>query len=187
MDTTPITLLMKLRQPGAQDAWRHFVLLYTPLLQAWARRLGLQDQDTADLLQEVFAVLVRKLPEFDYDRDRSFRAWLRAVLVNKWREGRRRVVVASTAGLDPLPEPQVAADDELLAEAEYRQHLVQRALQLVQGDFQPTTWQAFQECVLAGKPAAAVARALGLSVNAVYLAKSRVVQRLHQELDGLLD
>ena len=64
--------------------------LYTPLLYYWCQRAGLQEQDAADLVQEVFVLLVRKLPEFRYDRERSFRNWLRTVALNKWRESQRR-------------------------------------------------------------------------------------------------
>ncbi len=65
MSTTPVSLLEQLRQPTAARAWPRFVELYAPLLYDWARRLGLQDADAADLVQDVFAILLRKLPEFN--------------------------------------------------------------------------------------------------------------------------
>jgi RNA polymerase sigma-70 factor (ECF subfamily) len=82
MDKTPASLLHRLRQPNAVDAWPRFVELYTPLLYYWAKRLGLQQQDAADLVQDVFVLLVQKLPEFAYDRHKSFRGWLRTVTLN---------------------------------------------------------------------------------------------------------
>ena len=72
-------------------------------------------------------------------------------------------------------------------EAEYRRHLVGQALELMQVEFQPATWQACWQCVVLERAPAAVAAELGITVNAVYLAKSRVLRRLHQELNGLLD
>src|ERR1700730_12188334 len=87
---TPASLLERLRRPGDAHAWARFVELYTPLLYDWARRAGLQQADAADLVQEVLVLLFQKLPEFTYDRQRSFRGWLRTVTLNKWREGRRR-------------------------------------------------------------------------------------------------
>src|SRR5205823_5013820 len=86
MHTTPASLLERLQRADEQTAWVRFVELYTPVLFAWARRLGLQAQDAADLVQEVFTVLVRKLPEFRYDRQKSFRGWLRTITLNKWRD-----------------------------------------------------------------------------------------------------
>ena len=162
--------------------------LYTPLLFHWARKLGLSADDAADLVQEVLVLLVQKLPEFNYDRERSFRGWLRTVTLNKWRDSRRlrRVPLAeeSAAGLPDAEDHDAAAAFE---EAEYQQYVVKQALELMQAEFQPETWKACWEYMIAGKPAEAVARELGLTVNAVYLAKSRVLSRLREELAGLLD
>jgi RNA polymerase sigma-70 factor (ECF subfamily) len=186
MNTTSVSLLEQLRQPGAQDAWKAFAQLYTPLLFHWARRLGLQEQDAADLVQDVFAVLVQKLPEFAYDRHKSFRAWLRTITLNKWRDSRRRAPHLSLgAGEDA--EPTVFSDPDVFAEKEYREHVVRRALDLMQTDFEPTTWRAFWEHGICSRPAAIVAAELGLTVGAVYAAKVRVLDRLRKELQGLLD
>src|SRR4051794_22774844 len=106
MDRTPVSLLERLRQPADQTAWGRFVDLYTPLLYYWARRRGLPSAEAADLVQDVFLVLVQKLPEFRYDRDKSFRNWLRTVMLNKWREGLRQRAaqppVQNNAHLDQL-------------------------------------------------------------------------------------
>jgi RNA polymerase sigma-70 factor, ECF subfamily len=185
MHTTPPSLLEQLRQPIHESAWQRFVQLYTPLLFFWARRLGLQDSDAADLVQDVFAILVRKLPTFEYDRDKSFRAWLRTVLLNRWRNQR----AARTATVHDKQEADPAGPDPVDAygEAEYRRHLVARALDLMQAEFQPATWKACWELVVNGRPAAEVAAELGITINAVYLAKSRVLSRLRRELAGLLE
>jgi RNA polymerase sigma-70 factor (ECF subfamily) len=182
-------LIERLRNRADEGAWTRFVKLYTPFLFYWARRVGLQTPDAADLVQDVLLLLYQKLPEFTYDPRHSFRAWLRTVLLNKWREQRRRrspgpglnaggEVLSDLTESDPLAE---------FSELEHRQYLANRALQLMQSDFQPTTWKAFCEHVIAGRPAAEVARELGLTVKAVYLGKARVLQRLRLELNGLLD
>jgi RNA polymerase sigma-70 factor (ECF subfamily) len=188
MNTTSVSLLERLRQPDAQAAWERFVNLYTPLLFYWARRVGLQEPDAADLVQDVFALLVQKLPEFRYDRSLSFRSWLHTVLLNKWRELRRARSAAAPLADDYLKD--VACSREELAEieeAEFRKHLLMRAMQLMQTDFQPATWKACWEHVVCNRPAEEVARELHLTVNAVYLARSRVLRRLRQELAGMLD
>jgi RNA polymerase sigma-70 factor, ECF subfamily len=186
MDTTPSSLFERLQQPTErQVAWSRFVQLYTPFLFDRARRLGLQAQDAADLVQDVFTVLLRELPGFHYDRGRSFRGWLHTVLANKWREScRRRVVPPAGPGVNDLAGPDDVAAFE---EAEYRQFLSGRALELMQAEFQPTTWKACWEHVVSGRSAAEVAAELGISEGAVYVAKHRVLRRLRQELDGLLD
>jgi RNA polymerase sigma-70 factor (ECF subfamily) len=186
MHTTPISLLERVRQPGEQAAWARLVEMYTPLLFYWARRRGLQESDAADLVQDVFALLVHKLPEFVYDRRKSFRNWLRTILYNKDRDRVRRAAHQPRT-LGPLTEPSVPGDAEAAWEAEYRELLVARALELMQNEFQPATWKACWEVVVAGRPAAEVAAELGLTVGAVYAAKSRVLRRLRRELDGLLE
>jgi RNA polymerase sigma-70 factor, ECF subfamily len=184
MNTTPVSLLERLRQPDDQSAWVRFVDLYTPLLCYWGRRAGLQEPDVSDLVQDVFQVLVRKLPTFAYDRDRTFRGWLRTILLNQWRDGIRRRVEQPLENGDAVAD---SADPNALIEKEYRDYLVSRALHIMKTDFQPATWQACWEHVVCGRPAAEVAAELGISVKAVYLAQARVLCRLRQELEGLWD
>src|SRR5690242_15425848 len=86
MHSTSGSLLERLRQPNEQEAWNRFADLYTPLLYYWLRRLGLAENDAADLVQEVFVVLLAKLPTFEYQKDGTFRGWLRTLTINKYRE-----------------------------------------------------------------------------------------------------
>jgi RNA polymerase sigma-70 factor (ECF subfamily) len=187
MHTTCSSLLERLLQPSQEEAWSRFVTLYTPLLYHWARCVHLSGQEASDLVQDVLMILVRKLPEFHYDRQKSFRGWLRTVTLNKWREIQRRkeppVASDECERLEDFP----AAGTTAFEDQEYRQYLVERALKVMEVEFQPSTWKACWETVVAGRPAAEVADELGMTTNAVYLAKSRVLRRLHQELQGLLD
>jgi RNA polymerase sigma-70 factor, ECF subfamily len=186
MLTTPPSLLDRLRHTPERQAWGRFVDMYTPLLFAWASRLGLSGHDAADLMQDVFTTLVEKLPQFRYDPEKSFRAWLKTLLLNRWRNHQRRQPVERRADADL---GTIAAPDELpeLEADEYRRYLVRRALALMEAEFQPATWKACWENVVRGRPAAEVAAELGISTNAVYLARSRVLRRLREELNGLLD
>jgi RNA polymerase sigma-70 factor (ECF subfamily) len=188
MLSTPPSLLDRLRQPSERDAWEKFVEIYSPLFYAWARRLCTNDHDAADLVQDLFTTLVAKLPQFNYDEQKSFRAWLKTILANRWRNHLRRRAVEGRleagVNIDALPGPPESPEFE---EAEYRRRLVSRALALLQTEFQPITWKCFWEFVVAERPAAEVAVALSVTVNAVYLAKGRVLRRLREELRGLLD
>lgn len=187
MHTTSVSLLEELRQtsPG-QESWTRFVNLYTPLLFYWARKLGMRDADAADLVQDVFTILVRKLPSFNYDPDKGFRDWLRTVLVNKWRnhvrDNARRV--RDDASLADLADE---GDVDALTEAEYHEYLLSHMLTFMRERFSTNTWKACWEHVVMDRSAAEVAADLGISVGAVYVAKSRVVSRIRQELAGLLD
>jgi RNA polymerase sigma-70 factor (ECF subfamily) len=192
MTITPVSLLARLCRPaqdaGTTAAWAEFVELYTPLLYSWATRLRLQPSDAADLVQDVFVVLVRKLPEFTYDARKSFRAWLRTVFMNRLRDrGRRPAAAPQQAAAVALAELSGPNHADELEEAEYADYLARRALQLMQREFRPATWRACWEHAVNGRPAADVARELGMSVNAVYVARSRVLRRLREYLQQLLD
>ena len=183
MVTTSVTLLDRFRDPEDAEAWDRFVQLYSPLILAWIRRVGVVDSDAPDLLQEVFLTLAAKLPVFEYDPSRSFGAWLRTVTVNKCRN-----FAARHRQLDSLPSEQLPGDEdgaELFELQEYRSYVAQRALLLMKNEFQTTTWQACWETVVSERPAAEVADALGITVNAVYLARGRVLRRLREQLHGL--
>jgi RNA polymerase sigma-70 factor (ECF subfamily) len=186
MTKTPVSLLERLRQPGDQQAWERFVELYGPLVHAWGRRAGLHDADAADLVQSVLLALVEVMPRFVYDRHKSFRSWLKAVTLNQWRDGCKRASRAPSGG-GALSEAAVPDNVEAFWEAEYARHLAGRALKLMQSDFQPSTWKAFWEHAVEGRPAAEVGAELGLSTGAVFAARFRVLDRLRRELSGLLD
>jgi RNA polymerase sigma-70 factor, ECF subfamily len=184
--TTSVSLLHRLRAGTDARDWERFVRLYAPLLFRWARRAGAQDADAADLVQDVLTVLFHKLPAFDYDGTRSFRAWLRTVLLNRWRDVCRRRAAGPDRADDRALGAAPARDDDA-EEREDRQRLVARALELICGDFQPHVWRAFWEAFTSGRDAAAVAADLGVRVEVVYSAKCRVLRRLREELDGLID
>jgi RNA polymerase sigma-70 factor (ECF subfamily) len=187
MDTTSITLLEQLRVQPDDAAWNRLVQLYTPLLFSWAQKAGLQAHDAADLVQDVFTVLLQTLPTFHYDPKGRFRGWLKTITCNKLRDRKRRAALAQQQPLEQCPEPALADTAEELWEREYHKELTQRALQLIQADFAPTTWQACWEFVAKGRPASEIAHELGISENAVYLARCRVLRRLRTELSGLLE
>jgi RNA polymerase sigma-70 factor (ECF subfamily) len=186
--STPLSLLQRLQRSPQAESWERFVDLYAPLLFAWTARLRLSDHDAADLVQDVFATLVEKLPHFQYDADKSFRAWLKTILLNRWRQWQRKAAAASRGGGNAaLADLSCEAEEPDLAEEEYRRHLAQRALAIMQADFEPTTWKACWELVVNERSAVEVAAELGITINAVYLAKSRILRRLREELQGLLD
>lgn len=184
MIPTSSSLLARLQSGSETQSWARFVTLYTPLLYAWIRRRGIAQEEAADLVQEVFSVLIQKLPRFRYDTNKSFAAWLRTITVNKCRDFFRRRNCRPAAPVSFI-EPVVPDPVEDLSAAEYRAHLARRALELMQEEFQPATWKACWEVVVEGRSASEVAQELGVSVNAVYVAKSRVLRRLREELDGL--
>ncbi len=183
-----MSLLERLRDPGDAEAWKRFVHLYAPLVFHWGRRRGLDAADSADLVQEVMATLVRALPDFRYDSGGRFRGWLRTLTINKatdlHRQNKASSARTNVAELDGPTEPSAA---DLFEEEEYRRYLVRRAFDLVHSDIDEVTWTACRLQVMEGKKAADAARELGITINSAYLAKSRVLARLRKELEGFLE
>jgi RNA polymerase sigma-70 factor (ECF subfamily) len=194
MSPTSATFLERLRDRADAEAWQRLVDLYSPLLTGWLRRHTLQDADVDDLVQEVLLTVAREAPQFQHSgRPGAFRHWLRTILANRLREfwRARRLRPAATgdcdfAGiLDQLEDPNSGISR--LWDQEHDQHIVRRLLAMMEPQFAPSTWQAFRRVVLEGARPDAVAAELGLTLNAVFIAKSRVLQRLRAESRGLLD
>lgn len=188
MDSTSVSLLRRLRQPDQEAAWQQFVDLYAPPIFHWGKNQGLTPTDAADLLQEVLVILVAKLPEFEYDPQRRFRGWLRTITINKAKDFHRRNAARPISGYEEtIQNVTVANNVDLFDEAEYHSFLVNRALELMRAEFREETWQACWKQIVEGRGAADVAQELGVPLNVAYLAKSRVLGRLREELDGLMD
>lgn len=188
MDSTSVSLLRRLRQPDHDAAWQRFVDLYAPLIFHWGKNHGLSVTDTADLVQEVLSTLVTKLPAFEYDPTKRFRGWLRTVTLNKANDFHRKNSLRPSSGHeDTIGQISVDAPVDVFEEAEYRSFLVHRALELMKSEFRESTWQAGWNQIVEGQKAAEVSRELGISSNAAHVAKCRMVRRLREELDGLVD
>ena len=176
MIQTSHTLLRQLRQGVDDAAWERLVRLYTPLIRAWLDRQLPQPDDVDELTQQVFHVVVEKMPAFEHAGPAgSFRAWLRGICVNRvrmfWRE-------------QQLEDPH--SDLSRQWDREHDDHIVRALLAQIEGEFKPATWRAFQLVFLGGCAPDAVAAEVGISVNAVYIAKSNVMRRLRAEAAGLV-
>ena len=194
MSDTSFSLLNRLRLQPDAESWRRLVELYTPLIHGWLRRHGVTTTDADDLTQDVMAVVVRELPHFEHNQQRgAFRNWLRTITVNRlrmsWRSRQSRPIATGDSDflkmLDALEDPHSGL--ARLWDQEHDQHVARRLMELVEPQFEPATWKAFRRVVLDGVKAAVAAAELGMSVNAVLLAKSRVLARLRQEMHGLTD
>src|SRR5262249_27513863 len=175
------------------DDWRRLLDLYQPLLRAWMARAGVPASDADDLVQDVLLVVVRKVAGFEWRGQGAFRAWLRTILAHQLRDyfcGKLNRPIATGGSDFQSWLDELESHDSTLSrlwDREQDQHVVASLMERVQGDFAPTTWQAFLRHVQEGEPAGQVAEALGLSLNSVLLAKSRVLKRLRQEAAGLVD
>jgi RNA polymerase sigma-70 factor (ECF subfamily) len=187
--TTSCTLLDRLRNRHDSQAWQLWLTIYEPWLRDWLGQPRLQPADVDDLLQNILVVVSQKLPAFIHNgQPGAFRAWLRRILVNEMRHffrGRQRHETPPAPDWLDLLEDNTS---ELSRQwdLEHDRQLVRRLLAVVQSDFQPQTWEVFRLLVLEDRPAAEVAQRCRMELNAVYVAKSRVLARLREELGGLV-
>lgn len=182
MESTSVSLIQRLRDPNDADAWQRFVSLYVPALHAWTKKYHIESALAEDLIQEVLILLLEKLPHFEYDQSKSFRAWLKVVTMNKWRELQRK-----GQPMIEFQENELAQEEEPFWEQEFRQKVMARSFHIMRADFDSTSVKAFQKCMFEGQTPKEVAAELSISINAVYLAKSHILRRLRQEFAGLLD
>jgi RNA polymerase sigma-70 factor (ECF subfamily) len=194
MNTTSLGLLERLKhaKPDASE-WRRLRDIYLPMIRHWLSRLPNLHQEVEDLAQEVLVVLFRELPSFERRRDGSFRAWLRQITVNRmgaFCKARRKQPLAMGGPETDQLLAQLADPTSDLARQWDRDHdryVFQKLLAVVEGDFEPGTWQAFLRFAVEGRPAAQVAGELGVTESAVVQAKFRILKRLREEAGELLD
>lgn len=191
------SLLARLRS-RSDESWSRLIALFTPVVYRWARQAGLQDSDAADVAQEVFSAVYLQIDRFQKtELTGTFRGWLYGITRNQilWRFrkiGREPRAEGGSTALGRLQEAPSPVRVELSPELpesdneETEAILAHRCVQLIREEFEPTTWSAFEGVAVHDRAPADVAADLGLSVGAVYVAKSRVLKRLREELDGIL-
>jgi len=191
---TSRSLLERVKADEA-TAWDRLVALYAPLVFHWCRQWDLQDQDTADVFQEVFLSVALHIAEFRKERKGdTFRGWLRTITRNKVfdhfrKHGREPGGVGGSEAqqrMTHLPAPLVP-EEASVAEQKVELGLFYRGLDLIRADFEERTWLAFWRTVVEGRVPKDVGAELGMSPGAVRVAKSRVLQRLREELGDLMD
>ncbi len=168
--------------------------IYRPFIDGQVRKYPQLRDEAEDIVQNICMVLMRELPSFERQRTGSFRKWLRQVVVNQLRIGARkqraRPIPSSAVGeldlaLDQLLDP--ASEASRRWDEEHDQEVLRRVLDIVQRETNPVHWQVFQLHVLDNQPAETVATTMGVSLNFIHLAKSRIKQRLQCEVRGLLN
>ncbi|HKB39843.1 MAG TPA: sigma-70 family RNA polymerase sigma factor [Gemmataceae bacterium] len=192
MNETRQSLLLR-AQTGEENAWKDLTDLYRPLILGWLNRQGVPARDLEDLSQEVLLSVVKHLPGFQHSGHRgAFRSWLRTTVCSRTADYWRAMDVATPTGgsgavaaLQQIADP--ASELNRQWDEEHDRYVLQCLLDLVEEEFESTTLQAFRRLALDGVSGAEAAQELGLSVAAVYVAKSRVLARIRQEAEGLID
>lgn len=184
---TRASLILRLPTKADAEAWREFVGLYEPFLHRFARRNGLQEADARELVQDVLLSVVQAVGHWQQDATRAkFRTWLfriaRNKLIDVLSKRQRQATRTGGSGMLDIAQPQTLVEEAAIA---HRRELFRWAASQVREQVQPATWTAFWRTSVEEHPVSEVARDLGLSTGAVYIARSRVLARLKEELSKL--
>ena len=186
--STRPSLLLRMRNLGDRSAWGTFLDTYGPLVYGYARRSGMQDADAAEITQEVLCQVSRSIGTFNYQPQRGkFRGWLGAITRSKISQWRRRHRDPVQTGDDAALKEIVAIQADTTWDEHCNQHLLHLAMHRIRPNFQRDTWRAFELSWLEDRPAEEVAQALSCEVKFVYVAKSRILKRLREEVCHLAE
>ncbi|TWT96323.1 RNA polymerase sigma factor [Neorhodopirellula pilleata] len=186
--STSIGLLDGLKE-GDETGWSKFVHLYTPLVVAWCRKLGVHDADIADVCQEVFRGVHSGIAKFCYEGSHAtFRGWLwvitrRAVGRCIEHSLRQPSALGGTDAAMMISQLPDWINDDAIPENPLAESLVlSRAAELIRDDFEEHTWRAFWMTAVEDRKACDIAAELGMTEGAVRQAKFRVLARLKEFL-----
>ena len=190
--STQAGLVVRLRNADDEAAWADFIDVYEPLIYRLVRSRGLQDADAREVTQEVLWSVSRAVDSWDPDPERgSFRAWLatiaRNLTVNYLTRTQRPTRGTGRTSFHELlkQHPDVATDDSQEFDLELGRRLFVCASDRVRVQVRAATWEAFWRTTIDDRSAADTAEELGLTIGAVYIARSRVMFRLRKEVERL--
>jgi len=183
-----------------EAAWEQLLQLYAPVVFRWCRRLGVEGEELVDVSQDILVKACRAIDNFLVNEDCSFRGWLWTLtkhqVIDYVRRQQRSPKSISSDGTplsqehlfwrDPPRESDGPADSTFLApdDRDQRPQLT-LVLESLRCRFRASTWEAFWRTVVEEESPEDVASDLGLSLNSVYLARSRILRLLREELAGL--
>ena len=183
MNTTRASLLVRIKDPNAAEAWSEFHDLYAPLIYRYARRRGLNRDDADDVRSECYKAIVQQIKTFNYDNAKGgFKAWLRTMVdrrvIDLFRK--RREQQANTGALRQLeavhPSPEEAW------EIEWKNQHLRHCVEQLRSEVSRTTFEAFSIVVIQGRPVAEACDVLGMNANQVYKARARMLRRVRQRM-----
>ncbi len=192
MAETSVSFLDSLKADENSDSWREFVDLYAPLIRIWLSGQHVREQERDDVTQEVMSTVYKKLPDFQRQRTGSFRKWLKQITIYCWRNQSRKINKSKAIGGSDFGN-QIAAledpDGEMSRQwdQQHDQYILQQLLEKIRPSVRESTWDAFRSVSIESKTVEETAEQLGISVNAVYVAKSRVLSQLRKLSEGLVD
>ena len=186
-ETRP-SLLIRVRDPADQTAWREFTEIYRPVILRLALQKGMQAADAEDVAQEVLAAVAKAVEQREHDPERArFRTWLHRVASNAILDAvtRRRPDRGSgNSALQAVLNEREASGgpDSDLLRLEYRREVFRWAARQVRQEFREDTWDAFWLTAIEGRSIADAAKELAKDTGAIYAARSRIMRRIQEKV-----
>jgi RNA polymerase sigma-70 factor (ECF subfamily) len=180
-DVTRASLLFRVKNLKDERAWGQFLDVYLPMVERYCRRRGLQESDARDIGQEVMGTIAKAIERFEYDPARGkFRDWLFTVtrsrlndfFARRQERGSGRTTIQERLDLEPGREEAAAWEEDC------RRQLFEWVAARARAEFEERSWRAFFMAAIEGKDVQDASSATGLSTNAVYIARSRVLARM---------
>ena len=183
---TSLTWLGRLIETPTSAEWKHLSEVYGPLIAKWVERAGVPKASVDDVVQEVFVVVFQRVGAFDHRHPGAFRGWLRAILANQLKKYfQQHTYVTCQFDIDSICDP--GSSDSIAFDREHDEYMVARAMSMIEHEFEPNTWAAFQMQIIDQQRPVDVATHLGMSTNAVVKSKSRVLKRLREYVATFID
>lgn len=183
------SLLSRLKDWDDQKSWREFFDAYGELIYNFARRSGLNDSESQDVVQETMLSVAEQMGDFKYDPQvGTFKSWLRQVtrrrIVDQFRKRlpEEQIIRQEMSG-EPLENlPDSSCDFESIWEEEWQDYILKSALRKVKRKVHPKQFQIFDLYVTQHWPMKSVVQTLGVSCAQVYMAKMRISRMLKEEI-----
>ena len=192
------SLISRLKDWDDQESWKEFFDTYWKLLYSVALKSGLSDAEAQDVVQDTIVAVAKKMPEFHYDPALgSFKSWLLTItrrrIIDHLRKRQRQpqrherrpdATEGRTGTMDKIPDP---AGDQFgdIWEEEWKDSLYAAAVKRVKQQVEAKQFQMFDCYAVKGWPVEKVAGLLGVSVGAIYTAKSRITALIKEEVGRL--
>lgn len=189
---TSESLILRIRDPRDALAWSQFMAIYQPVVYRLSRRRGLQHADAEDLCQQVFLSVTKAVENWESQDDGPrFRNWLgritRNAILNAMTRTRPDRATGASSVQDLLLDIPDCDDLTTALLSESHMEAYRWAARQVQTEFNASTWAMFHETTMGGRSVADVARSLGRSSGAVYVARCRVMQRIKDKVNEMSD
>ena len=184
------TLILRLRDPEDDASWSEFAEIYTPLLYGYCKKRGIQQADAADIAQDVMRSVALAMRRFEYDPEKGkFKAWLftavRHAIGRHFKNLKRRPLTPADSQFIELMESTPEKSETVDWERDYQRELLKWALAKVRPEFAERIWNAFEQTAVHGREAGEVADQIGMTKNAVAIAKFRVTKRLREKAESV--